>query len=359
MFGKTPYNKETELQFRIAASKNDTTTLIRLKNMVNINSSGTDSKQTAVHRAAAGGHVEALQLLFNLGADFNCCNKDGRKAYDLAATDEVKKLFVLIGEGYEAMAVRKSFFIKTDNECSIEEKSAHEKNWDALNEKIQQKSKYEIAITESYKTEARQKTLSPEEKRHFLIFSEKHHTCMLILKSMATKLTIIDNAIESPLKICSCGEAAAISFVWLSLFKNVDFPVEELNLVSKYSMAIGHALLILNRDQNVSIADCSGWQNALIVDPYYNRIFFFNFVTQYHQDTCIKVVDKFNLVLGARNITAAFPTEILLPETIALYHKNYSELRDDIRMAAINYFPPIAERKAPDSTEEPRASCSL
>ncbi|WP_298622652.1 hypothetical protein, partial [uncultured Legionella sp.] len=277
---------------------------------------------------------------------------EGKAPRDYAKTEETKKIFLLIDEGYAALKARESVFSKTDNECSNDEKTLHERHWTVINKKIHQESEYEAAIKKIYKEEAGKKNLTVEEKAQFSLFQQKFSSSMLLLHHLVTKKIIFDVTTETGQKICSCGEAAASSFAWLAYFKKVDFPVEELNVTCKHDIRIAHAVLILNRDQNTLITDFNGWKESLIIDPYFNRIFFFNFVSQYAQDTCIKMVDKFNLIAGSSNILPPFPTEISLPATMSLYNKCVVELRESIWSKVKNNFLPLIDNTETDSRVE-------
>lgn len=358
MFNKYAYSKEDELKLREAASKNDTATLISLKGKVDINSAGPTSKQTAAHRAAAGGHINTLQLLFNLGADFSLVDKNGNTPRDLAKTEEAKKLFMLIEEGYAAIAARKSIFLQTDEECDPEISVLHQKYWDDINEKIQGDSEYKSVIIESYGKEARNKVLTEKEIKQFDIFSEKFALNLRRLENMVAKEVILKAAKETHHKICSCGQAAAASFVWLAYFKNVGFSVEELNLMSKVIPNAGHVVLILNRDQTKLLTDYSGWQESLIIDPYRNTIFFFNFVSHYSQDTCLKMAQFFDLLIGASNVMPPFPTQVILPNTMRLYTETVETVRNNI-LALLTPTFTLIENKEPGVDDETCALNSL
>ena len=46
----------------------------------------------SLYTASKSGHVDIVRLLLNNKADINLQNKDGKTAYDLAQTDEIKNL---------------------------------------------------------------------------------------------------------------------------------------------------------------------------------------------------------------------------------------------------------------------------
>ncbi len=100
-----------ELEFRQAAYENKTKTMLALSDRgVNIDSKGIVSGQTAAHRAAAKGNAEALRLLFNLGANFDLQDSDGKTPQEHAQSPETTMIFALIRSGKGAIAARKIFY---------------------------------------------------------------------------------------------------------------------------------------------------------------------------------------------------------------------------------------------------------
>lgn len=324
-------HNDLNLQFRKAANNNDIKTLKSLKKSININSIGKDSKQTAAHRAAAAGHIETLQLLFNWGANFDLMDKDDKKPCDLAKSDEVKLLFKLIEEGQAVLQVRNAVFKKMDYECTSKEKEIHEEHWHKMNDYIQKKQFSDVKdVYEIYKNEAKTIQPTPEIENIFPIFQDKFQICFKQLENALTKFTTLNMSLENNDLVASCGQVAASCYAWLVNHKQVDFHVEEINLLEKYIKQAGHALLVFNRDNATQEADYNGWKNALIVDPYFNRIFFFNFRDQYPKESCVKIIEKFNIVKGIGNKVIPFPTELPLPKTVKAFNDAFALVDNDI-----------------------------
>lgn len=335
VFSSIPTKESLQLSFRKAAAANNTKEIIRLSKLgIDLNACGPDSKQTAVHQAAKAGHLEALQLLFNLGVNFDLQDKNNQTAQELATQPNIKLLFDLIETGRQALAARKIFFPKTINECTKQELETRNKcrtNTENEMEKISSNNE----IHESYKKEAKQLSPTIEEIERFWT---QYNLCIQQNIHITSKKIILKNSIAFNDHACSCGEAAAASFVFLSQYLEAGFPVCEMNIIDKNNPLAGHACVIMNYNADIDPSKNQGWKNALIIDPFKEYIFFYNFIEQYPKDTCVKICDAFNLIPGATNILYKFPTNLAFPKTKELYDKEISKVKNETKALFLQRF---------------------
>lgn len=84
-----------ELALRTAAAQGD---LLKCKTLlcqgINMNAAGSDSKKTALHRAAENGHVEIVEFLLSSGAILTK-DKHGKTPFDSAKTHQIKRILGL------------------------------------------------------------------------------------------------------------------------------------------------------------------------------------------------------------------------------------------------------------------------
>ncbi len=316
------------LAFRQAAANNDTATMIKLYPSVNINASGATSKQTAAHRASAAGNSAALRLLFNLGADLTLGDKDEKRAEELAV-GEAKKIFSLIKAGTEAVAFRKRIFPKIDEEASEGELNVFtdaRKNFVPLSYESPELKKFWESITKSQKSEMPNCYGLPLDKVEAIEKKAADATDSSLYRLSVLKC--VNYFVRKKCSVCRCGEATEASLAYL-FQANIPFPVEELHLFWKGDKLRNHAIIILNRIQDKEISDTSSWNEALFVDPYKKRLFFFDFLAHYKENTVIKDLTDYTLTLGSRNVLAAYPD--IFPKTAALYQRQMDALNKEIQ----------------------------
>src|SRR5688500_9113656 len=116
---------DRNLAFRQAAATGNTQQMINLikTGMIDINSAGSKTQQTAMHRAAAGGHLAAVHLLFNLGALTDKIDGNRKTPLELAENQEVKQAFQLIDIAKQALDVREKWFPENSQEIEKKENS--------------------------------------------------------------------------------------------------------------------------------------------------------------------------------------------------------------------------------------------
>lgn len=91
---KLAANLAREPEFLIFAAEQEDAEMISyiLKIGADINAATSPANETALMRAASLGKLRSVELLLENNADQACVNKEGKTAFDLASTDEIKAL---------------------------------------------------------------------------------------------------------------------------------------------------------------------------------------------------------------------------------------------------------------------------
>lgn len=328
-----------EQAFRQAAFEGKTDEMIRLsKQGININSAGAKTGQTAMHRAAAKGHVQALQLLCNLEADFSITDKDGKTA-EQVASDRAKPFFELIRLGKETIQAAKTFYPTTgDSETS---------DFRSWRTHIQTKrTKYANEISDklviTFRAEFERLRPSFPKKKHdeinrqIELFDQGRNQLFRLLED---KITLTES-IERNYQAGTCGEATTASCAYL-LSKKVDLSFEGMNVTKK---DVGHAFVVVNRDTSKSPDDLSSWKGAFIIDSFFNRLYFYDFIQQSPHNTALKGLDLYQKIIGSVNKTVELPASF--PFTDAA--KAYRALMNVVQITICQAF----EERAPQTNNQ-------
>lgn len=325
------HHTDKELAFRKAAAKNQTRDMIRLCKGININAVAigeSSSRKTAAHRAAEFGQVNALRLLYNLGADFQLTDRDGKKPCELVRSDdkETTLFFTLITDAEKALLARKQFFPLTVDEMKFneEETRQHHQSHDALAISML-RGPLASALHAQYKIEA--KTINGHREKDAEQFIQEYAVCSAFLVIQESAMIAFENALLTEKVYGACGEATKVSFASLVYRDEVHYPVDEMNIISRVAIA-GHACLALNRDRRFAIDDLRGLEEALILDPLNSRIFFYQFVESYGENTVFKHLANFTVHDGIHNKTPQFPKILSLPESEVMYHASLKKIKD-------------------------------
>lgn len=326
---------QAELGFRQASAEGDTEQMIfLLRHPLNINSQGTQSGQTAAHRASIAGKVNALRLLVNLGADLDVRDNNGQTAEEIAHTS-AKHLFELIRLAKKTFAARNAFYPETlDHEAKGKDFTdwrayLKEKRAQCVNECI--KEVYDSYLLELTLVKKGLTNANPPKLGNFIA---KINQCLYELQRLKEAETTLSETLKNNRTMCACGEASVASYAYLAQLAKTKLPVEELTYVTNNpdqpQNLIGHAVTLINRDQNREFHDLRSWKEAFIIDSYHYRFFFFEFVEHCPFDSAIKELHQYTLVKGATNRLTSFPRELSFPKTEALYRKITKELQERI-----------------------------
>lgn len=319
------------LAFRQAANDGKTDTMIQLKNEwaeLDINSSGATSLQTAAHRAASKGHVAVLRLLYNLGADFSCTDKDGHTAKHYANSDGTRKFFTEIAIAHQALAERDDFFsnIVDTRQCSRDEFNTLRLIRDTLQkDELQDRRQFQKALICAYDTETfgMQDTLKQDVIQSIVA---KINAALEHVGQWARTKTILEHAIQTGRELASCGEVARTCFLNLTQRMHVaDVECVTLAVGSTTQNSLGHSFNILNRDRSQALDNLNSWKSAFIIDAQQRKSFYYQFVKEYPQSTCLKSLNVFNVVAECSSIDA--PITDFLTKTIAFYQQQLATLK--------------------------------
>ncbi|MGB6976085.1 MAG: ankyrin repeat domain-containing protein [Gammaproteobacteria bacterium] len=327
-----PKIEELELGFRQAAGKGDVLGLRRFANSpmnININSSGTGSKQTALHRAAAGGHKDALMLLINLGCDLEARDKDGKKAEELAKNEQVCKIFEQVGLAKKAIAATKQFFPKRSLESydGIYQPPEHLEHKTKCSQAIE-KSYSEIACDweKHYREEVRQWNKPQPSEKDVERWNNQWDVCKRYVKRLLTMQFYLKVANQTNYKVCSCEEAVVVSLTSLAFVEKTNYLLESAGIFTTRDSNKNHAVLVMNRP-NSDINDLTTWGDALIIDPYYERIFFMEYLRDYKIDTTFSIPETINVEIL---FSSTLPSLDPFPLTHEFYEQIVSYLREQI-----------------------------
>lgn len=281
------------LRFRQAAADGDRATMesIYSTHMQNspsnliIFETGISSGKTAAHRAAEKGHASILRLLHSLGDTFSIEDNKGNTPLQLAINKECIRVFELATLGKQALAAAALIFPKTIDEetCTAKVKKPF-LSWRKLVEEKTSEKVGDITqkLVDSLKAELLEVSSKNKSLGYFSSQSEwkkcrSEWTAWMYCQNKSL-VYIFSNYYKMELAIKmkqdtrACGESSASSYVYLTSEAKTDFPVDQVGLTDGIS---NHAFVMLDRNQNLEISDLRGWDNALIIDSFEQRSFFY------------------------------------------------------------------------------------
>lgn len=296
---------------------------------IDVNAAGKESGQTAMHRAAKAGNVKAVQLLFTLGAKIDTVDTAHKTPVEMASDEKTRQVFKHIQEGLSALTARRQFYPKTSRDVlQPAERESYHRVYDQTLEKLNQGSLTADLITSC---KARAANLEIPSQEDGALFKKQFQQCVLYLRDLENQVMALREAIKENNYICACGEASAMCFLHLMTLANTSSCFEIMNILDRVDKNAAHALLVINRDVAKTPSDLSGWREALIVDPLFNRIFFYQFVEQYREDTVVKILSYYHLLVTGSSTPARFPDILPFPETKAKYENAIRSLREESR----------------------------
>lgn len=266
------------MQFRLAAARGDTKSMLAMyksKSITNIREAGKNSGKTAAHFAAEKGQATALRLLFSLGDPLNGTDLQGQTPEQLASTQECKEVFKLIEIGRKALEVSLKIFPITVHcdKCNTIELEKFLKWRDALKDKVL-KSTTEVGqmqardLMEEYK-EAKKKKESLNCGEDLCDWYDSYGCT---LSDLYIHFYMLDLSAKLNVNYGGCGERSTASYTYLTSRVKTHFPVDR---VSVFTAENNHAFVVLNRNQNLPLHNLNGWNKALIIDGFENRIYFY------------------------------------------------------------------------------------
>lgn len=227
-----------------------------LKTKVDVNSAGSLSKQTALHRAASKGNTHILPLLINAGADINLLEKDNNNARQLALNEnyfDAAEFLNLISLSKQAVvAARKYFTERADSRQEIVDFREQHKN----------------LFLE------RNAEISNEVEKHLThMFPNIKHRCMGYTEHLIESVTALEIADKLGTTKGMCGEFSRAAFCFLSAalinqIPPVSIELFDISLESfeRNKQGTNHAFLVLSRPISAEVKETSEWENAIICD---------------------------------------------------------------------------------------------
>ena len=115
------HNSIASINLRLRKAANDGETLMvhqLLKEGASINSKGSESGETALHRAAKKGFIEVIKILINHGADIAIENTNGLTAQEIAKENQQQnaaELLSLVSLAYKAESFAREYYTLADS----------------------------------------------------------------------------------------------------------------------------------------------------------------------------------------------------------------------------------------------------
>lgn len=238
---------EINLQLRKAADEGQNKKIrALLTSGAEINSQGTRTRQTALHRAATKGHFHSVTLLVNNKADVNLLDDKEKTALQLAVDaghNEIAHFLHQISLCYQAVNVARNYFTESASSGSeiVKFRECHEKLYFEKKDSICEKIKNLLPV---YLV------------RNALMYTEH------VLESVAA----IEAADKTGEQKGMCGELARAAFCFLSNKLLTETPrvcIEQMTVIVKEG---NHTFLVLNRPLNSNLKNSKNWGNAIICD---------------------------------------------------------------------------------------------
>lgn len=293
---KSTLNKkaETELAFRRASALGNIETLKKMPfDDININAVGESSKKSAAHLASEHGNTEILKLLINLGIDLDIKDKDGKKASELAKNSETKGVFQCVDLARDSICAAQAFYPIIDAYAISKDQSSFffQQVDSALKKHLfTLKDVWQEHLFKTHDEWVKHNNPDSDTSQDVLEKSKDNYRYAAThLFGYLHALYILRQANKDNKKTANCAEASYVSFTYLiSYFDKIGLPVE----IARYSdeaETAYHTYVILNRKQTSDIKRPETWGNdALIIDPDNNRVYFIHYVGYYHKYTDFK-----------------------------------------------------------------------
>jgi len=264
---------------------------------------------------------------------------------DLTCGEQTQLFFSLIHDGQKALQARRSFVPRTTEDPDLSDEARNKLL------KIRRTMLSRGIYTELQKEF--QALVEAENVRWHTALKRSHYLKILpilkqsfdFLAQLERTVIVLDEALKQNLNICACGESVAAGFAYLVGDRRVDYAVEEINIAND-ARNEGHACLLLNRNVSMRSDLLNSYQDALSVDPLNERIFFYQFVQLYAQDTCFKKLRAFNIELCASNRPPVFlDNEPQLERIKKAFNFQLDHLQESMRR--------LYRQRCPDETSEP------
>jgi hypothetical protein len=357
---------EMELNFRQNASSADNIELMRAFATCggNIHATGQSSQRNAVHVASLFGNVACLQLLASIGADFSCCDKDGKNPEALAKDAQTKQVFRIHKLGTSALAAKNIWYPKSIdlNQCSEQESKAHLIWREKISAFPAELSGPLKEIGASYTNEATKLLNIVQSIQSDLLRKKEsdklnaevnapYKSCFESLANTLITLHTLRTSISENQFNSACGESAFAASVYLIDYLQTDLPVEQIDLFDKDGK--NHAIVLIGRDQSKSASDFTSWKQALVVDALASQIYFYgeaqvhSIVTK-HDTSLSKPLDGFKIVVRRSNKLAPFPDKYL-PKTAEIYHHHVKKVTTELKQVFMKRYTPTKD--FPESKE--------
>lgn len=322
------------LKFREAAAigDNDLLKSIYKTYPIDINEPGLKSKQTAVHRAANGGHVQTLRLLYNLGADFFCKDLKNLTPQQLAKEIECQQIFELIVLAKKTLEIVNEIIPrKLIGKESVKNNNSFRK-W---------RKKMEVshmAIAQSKLnglTETLQNDIKSGDCQEMTVLTDWLKTCVMSVNYFCNCYHNLSFAIDKNQQYGACGENSGIAFAYLTAEAKTTFSVDAIMLDESNE---NHSIVLLNLNQKQ-------WYQSLIIDALFGRSFFYENLDQVpNLPFNIATLQKSYVIIGS--LPVRFPTNTLRPiKTISelqmiidQFLKDISAKFAEINKKKLNYF---------------------
>lgn len=323
-------NIDYNVKFREAANVGNTTQMIQLRkqHQIDINGFGAKSLQSAAHRAAANGHVAALRLLYNLGADFSLTDTNGKTAKMHAKTQEAHDFFALIEIAQQALAGQNDVFqISAHLKSLSSEQMTTFLAWRKIYETDTEKQRRE-KYSELYNT--------ADTKVSSQTWEGLKGTCDRAHENLFYWINInniLKNVKFNGQNLGACNEFSSANFVNLTKNMNVPFLVEQVALM--HTFLPGHAFTLVNRNNSQDVTNLTSWNTALVVDTWMKQAFFFQFANQVPCDKTLQFASSYTINKGLDNVEIAYPQEF--PNTGALYQRLLQQYQDQATQHYTNH----------------------